>query len=63
MSDTTSSTQRRYQISKKDLPLSCPMKGQQGWDAHPKVYLDFEGKGEVLCPYCGALYVLVDDES
>jgi uncharacterized Zn-finger protein len=57
---TASSTQRRYEITTNDLPLSCPMKGQEGWNAHPKVYLDIEEKGEVLCPYCGALYVLVD---
>jgi uncharacterized Zn-finger protein len=33
-----------------------------GWDAHPRVFLDIEQKGEILCPYCGALYVLNDKE-
>jgi len=42
------------------LPLSCPMPSMSGWDAHPRVFLDIEQKGEILCPYCGALYVLVD---
>jgi uncharacterized Zn-finger protein len=30
------------------------------WDGHPKVYLDIQSNGEVSCPYCGALYVLVE---
>ncbi len=53
--------ERRYEVHKADLPLSCPMPGKSHWDAHPRVFLDIEEKGEVLCPYCGALYVLVDD--
>jgi uncharacterized Zn-finger protein len=30
------------------------------WDAHPRVYLDIEKMGEASCPYCGAVYILVD---
>ena len=51
----------RYEIRRTDLPLSCPMPGMTGWNAHPRVYLDVEEKGEVLCPYCGAIYVLMDN--
>lgn len=57
---TTSSTERRYEVEKKDLPLSCPSVQDESWDAHPRVFLDIEETGEVLCPYCGAHYVLVD---
>jgi len=57
------STERRYEIKRSDLPLSCPMPTMSGWDAHPRVFLDIEQKGEILCPYCGALYVLVDEKA
>lgn len=55
-----SCAQRRYDVHKSDLPLSCPTAKMDAWDAHPKVYLDVESKGEVACPYCGAVYTLVD---
>jgi len=60
---TTLSTGRRYEVHKKDLPLSCPTAQNESWDAHPRVFLDIEDNGEVLCPYCGALYVLTDSSS
>jgi len=60
MSEETSCAQQRYEIHSSDLPLSCPMPGTSHWDMHPKVYLDVETKGEVACPYCGAVYVLLD---
>ncbi len=60
MSEETSCAQQRYEIHSSDLPLSCPMPNTSQWDAHPKVYLDIETKGEVACPYCGAVYVLVE---
>lgn len=54
--------ERHYEVQRSDLPLSCPMPAMSGWDAHPRVFLDIEQKGEILCPYCGALYVLNDKE-
>lgn len=51
-------TERRYVVSEKDLPLSCPTSEMRVWDAHPRVYLPIEEEGEVLCPYCSAHYVL-----
>jgi len=63
MNDThqaTSCSEQRYEVHSTDLPLSCPMPKMTLWDAHPKVYLDIKNKGEVSCPYCGALYVLVE---
>lgn len=59
-SQVTSCSQQRYEVHSTDLPLSCPMPKMTLWDAHPKVYLDIQNKGEVSCPYCGALYVLVE---
>jgi len=51
-------TQLRYEISRKDLPLSCPMPDMSLWNSHPRVYLDITTHGEVICPYCSALFVL-----
>lgn len=52
--------QSRYEVTRADLPLSCPMPDMTAWNSHPKVYLPVEATGEARCPYCGALYVLKD---
>lgn len=51
-------TQTRVEVSKADLPLSCPQPSQKIWNAHPRVYLPIEESGEASCPYCGTHYVL-----
>ena len=50
----------RYEITRADLPLSCPMPGMAVWNSHPKVYLPIEETGEAKCPYCGAEFRLID---
>ena len=57
------STQKEYEVSSKDLPLSCPMPDMILWNAHPRVYLPIEKTGRSLCPYCGALYLLKESEN
>lgn len=52
--------ERRYEVTRADLPLSCPMPGMTLWNSHPKVYLPIEKTGEAKCPYCGAQFVLKD---
>ncbi len=52
--------QQRYEVTRKDLPLHCPMDGMTLWNSHPRVYLPIEESGEERCPYCGAVYHLVD---
>jgi uncharacterized Zn-finger protein len=52
--------QNRYEVTRADLPLRCPMKGMSLWNSHPRVYLPIEASGEERCPYCGAVYVLKD---
>lgn len=52
---------KRYVVSKKDLPLHCPMDDMSLWNSHPKVYLPIEDKGEAICPYCGAHFMLKSD--
>ena len=51
--------QSNYQVTRKDLPLHCPMPGMSQWNSHPRVFLDIEATGEVRCPYCSAEYKLV----
>ena len=54
--------QHRYQVRRRDLPLSCPMPGMYLWNSHPRVYLPVEATGEAKCGYCGAQYFLMDGE-
>lgn len=64
MADVTTpiqpNAQNRYEVTRADLPLSCPMPGMALWSSHPKVYLPIEASGEAKCPYCGADYILRD---
>ena len=53
--------EQKYQVTKKDLPLSCPMPNMALWNSHPKVYLPIEKTGKASCPYCGSEYTLVSD--
>jgi uncharacterized Zn-finger protein len=56
-----SNAANRYEVSRSDLPLHCPMPGMSLWNSHPQVYLPIEEQGgEAKCPYCGAIYTLKD---
>jgi len=57
------SAAKHYQITKNELPLSCPMPNMTLWSAHPKVYLAIEKTGKVSCPYCSASYELLEEAS
>ena len=50
--------QNRYEVTRAELPLHCPMPGMSLWNSHPRVYLPITD--QAMCPYCGATYVLVD---
>ncbi len=52
--------QNRYEVTRADLPLHCPMDSMSLWNSHPRVYLPIEDTGKAKCPYCGADYVLKD---
>ena len=56
----TPNAERHYDITRKDLPLHCPMEGMSLWNSHPRVFLAIEATGNIKCPYCGATYTLVD---
>jgi len=53
--------QNRYEVTRADLPLHCPLEGMTLWNSHPRVYLPIEKTGKAKCPYCGADYVLTGD--
>jgi uncharacterized Zn-finger protein len=47
------------EVSRKDLPLSCPNAGTDPAALHPRVYIPLKRAGErAVCPYCGAEYQL-----
>jgi uncharacterized Zn-finger protein len=52
--------ENRYEVTRADLPLHCPMDGMSLWNSHPRVFLPIEKTGRAKCPYCGADYVLSD---
>jgi uncharacterized Zn-finger protein len=54
-------TLNRYEVTRADLPVHCPLPGMSLWNSHPRVYLPLEENGEARCPYCGAMYVLKRD--
>jgi uncharacterized Zn-finger protein len=37
--------EHRYEVTRADLPLSCPMPGMYLWNSHPRVYLSIEEDG------------------
>ncbi len=55
-------TKRTFEVTRGDLPLSCPTKDMRLWDAHPKVFLPIEKTGKAVCPYCEAEFILTDFE-
>ena len=52
--------ENHYEVTRKDLPLHCPLEGMSLWNSHPRVYIAIEETGKGKCPYCGAEYTLVD---
>jgi len=57
-SQSQTTTENPYEITKGDLPLHCPLPSMELWNSHPKVYLAIEETGEAKCPYCGTEYTL-----
>ena len=49
-----------YQVTREQLPLSCPTPEMTLWNSHPRVYLPIETTGSATCPYCGATFTLTD---
>ena len=61
VASSPANAQTTYEVRRPDLPLSCPMPSMALWNSHPRVYLPIEAEGgRSQCPYCGAMYVLID---
>lgn len=58
---TQANAEKRYVVTRADLPLSCPLPSMALWNSHPRVYLPIEAEGESQCPYCGAHFVLSEE--
>ena len=52
--------ENKYNITKADVPLHCPLDSMTLWNSHPRVYLPLNANGQAKCPYCGAEYTLQD---
>lgn len=50
----------RYEVSRSDTPIHCPMPGSSLWNSHPRVFIPLDDKGFGKCPYCGAEYQVKD---
>lgn len=47
-------------VTRAQLPLTCPTPDMALWNQHPKVAIALEPGSEAKCPYCGARYRLAD---
>ena len=56
----SANAEKVYRVSRKALPLHCPMPESYLWNSHPRVFLPIEETGEAKCPYCSARYELYD---
>lgn len=55
----TKSANEVIEVSRKQLPLSCPKAGANPAELHPRVFIPLKKSGErASCPYCGAEYRL-----
>lgn len=54
----TPNDRQHYDISRRDLPLHCPLPDMSLWNSHPRVYLPIEETGKAKCPYCGTEFTL-----
>lgn len=53
-------SQEHYEVTRDQLPLSCPAPDMTLWNSHPRVFLPIEVTGTATCPYCGATYTLIE---
>ena len=58
MGTNTPNDRQHYEVSRRDLPLHCPLPDMSLWNSHPRVYLPIEETDEAKCPYCGTEFTL-----
>ena len=57
---TLPNARKQYEVRRADLPVPCPVPGTTLWNSHPRVYIPVHETGRATCPYCSAVFVLVD---
>ena len=62
MSETSEAeSQTQIKISRSQLPISCPTAETNPAALHPRVFIPLKKSGDQgVCPYCGAVYLLID---
>ncbi len=62
MSETSEvETQSQIKVNRSQLPLSCPTAETDPAALHPRVYIPLKKSGDqAICPYCGAVYLLIN---
>lgn len=40
-------------VTRSEMPVSCPPKGTESLDLHPRVYIKMGKNERSKCPYCG----------
>lgn len=57
----TPNAKTAIEVKRSDLPIHCPTEGSSLWNSHPRVYIPVEENGgEARCPYCGAMFKLLN---
>ncbi|MDG2348005.1 MAG: zinc-finger domain-containing protein [Gammaproteobacteria bacterium] len=51
-------TRKKLVVSKSELPVTCPLPGEEMWCMHPKVTIPLDQADKYNCPYCGRLFIL-----
>lgn len=52
------------QVTKAELPISCPTSDKESWSEHPRVFLPLSDTNLTeVCPYCSAQFTLVKAHS
>ena len=57
---STPNAKTAIEVKPEDLPIHCPLPGTSLWNSHPRVYIPLEETSEYRCPYCGAMFRLVE---
>jgi len=61
MTEQNKKVEESVQVKRSDLPAYCPTEEMGLWNSHPRVYIPLEEKKQANCPYCGTLFILVDE--
>lgn len=58
--DEDQNTSCKVTIKSADLPVTCPLEGDEVWRMHPKVTVPLDRTNRYVCPYCSRIFELDD---